>query len=90
MGARTEILPIINRPSNTDVKLKIQIGDKVMCIDNKGCSNYISIHKILTVKNIDRFYIEFEEIDDIHPHIRFLSIKDYRKLKLQKLYESRR
>jgi len=64
---------------------KFNIGDKVVCIDNNGWDNYFSINKILTVKNIDRVYVEFEEVNGIYVNIRFISTNYYRKLKLQKI-----
>lgn len=68
----------------------MKIGDKVVCIDNKDWTYPIPFNKILTIEDIDSDYIEFEELNLIYRNCRFVTIKEYRKLKLQKIDESRR
>jgi len=68
----------------------MKIGDKVVCIDNTDWSWFIPFNKILTIINIDDVDIELKEIYGPHEKIRFVTIKEYRKLKLQKIDEGRR
>jgi len=66
----------------------MKVGDKVVCIDNNNWMHHIPFNKILTIQKIDYVYIKFKEFDSWYIRTRFLSIKDIRKKKLQKISQS--
>ena len=74
-----------------------KINDEVICIDNRGYEKYLTIDKIYKIHNIEigkvTWNIHLIVSYDIHSYIKFirplsysvLSLKDYRKIKIQKI-----